>query len=196
MLDKNRIDKFEEYGATAALKLRGEIVTALKEQILDTLRDVRCYFEDRKTKKSTIAGRVEELKEQLAALEAKVAEYGPRLAEATLSCNSTALGVIQTELTNLEAQKAAVAAQIGLLSGVSVYGDEALFTKADEKARVLNMSWTETMKDLSALADFANNQMTLWSQVADLSTLGGDLMSHNSVFNQVEEMRRDFREVE
>lgn len=196
MLDQKKMNRFKECGGSAALELRGELTAALKDKISETLQAVSGYFSDRKEKEKAIAARIEELKDQQEDLEAKVAEYGPRLAEATISGNSAALGVIQTELANLEAQKAAVGAQIGLLSGVTVSGDKERFTVADEKARALDRFWTETQADLSALSAFANSQITLWSQVADLSTLGGDIMPRRSVFREVEEMRRDFQEVE
>ena len=196
MLDQKKMDRFKECGGSAALELRGELTAALKDKISETLQAVNSYFSDRKEKEKAIAARIEELKDQQEDLEAKVAEYGPRLAEATISGNSAALGVIQTELANLEAQKAAVGAQIGLLSGVTVSGGKERFTVADEKARALDRFWTETQADLSALSAFANSQITLWSQVANLSTLGGDIMPRRSVFREVEEMRRDFQEVE
>ena len=196
MLDQKKMDRFKECGGSAALELRGELTAALKDKISETLQAVNSYFSDRKEKEKAIAARIEELEDQQEDLEAKVAEYGPRLAEATISGNSTALGVIQTELEGLESKKAAIAAQIGLLSGVTVSGDKERFTVADEKARALDRFWTETQADLSALSAFANSQITLWSQVANLSTLGGDIMPRRSVFREVEEMRRDFQEVE
>ena len=82
--------------------------------------------------------------------------------------------------------------QIGLLSGVAVSGEEALFNEADEKARALAAFWTETQSDLSALSAFASEQVSLWSQVANTSMLGGDLMPRNAVFSQVERMKKDF----
>ena len=196
MLDQSKMNKFKECGGAAALELRGEMVSALKDRISETVQAVNSYFSDKRAKAEAIADRIEELEEQKAEMEAKVDGYGPRLAEATISGNSAALGIIQQELTSLESQKAAIAAQIGLLSGVSVTGDKALFNEADEKARALDRFWTETLADLSALSAFANSQITLWSQVADLSTLGGDIMPRRSVFREVEEMRRDFQEVE
>ena len=196
MLDQKKMNRFKECGGSAALELRGEMVSALKDRISETVQAVNSYFSDKRAKAEAIADRIEELEEQKAEMEAKVDGYGPRLAEATISGNSAALGIIQQELTSLESQKAAIAAQIGLLSGVSVTGDKALFNEADEKARALDRFWTETLADLSALSAFANSQITLWSQVADLSTLGGDIMPRRSVFREVEEMRRDFQEVE
>lgn len=196
MIDQVKMNQLKEHGGAAALELRGELTAALKDKISETLQAVNAYFLDRKEKEKAIASRVEELKEQRAALEAKVADYAPRLANATLSGDSADLENIQVELTNLEAQKSAIAAQIGLLSGVAVSGDKELFTAADEMARALDQFWMESMDDLSALSAFANSQITLWSQVANLSTLGGDIMPRRSVFGGVEEMRRDFQEAE
>lgn len=196
MLDVKTVEKFKENGADAALKLRGELVTALQDRITGTVQAVNAYFDNKQAKAAAITDRIEELKDQQEDLEAKVADYGPRLAEATISDNSAALGVIQTELESLESKKAAISAQIGLLSGVSVAGDEALFNEADEKARALAAFWTATQADLSALSAFASEQMNAWSQVARVSGLGGDILPRNAVFSRVEEMRRDFTEKE
>ena len=192
MLEQKKMDRFKEYGADAALKLRGELVTALQDRITETVRAANAYFDSRRKREAAIASRVEELKEQEAALEAKVNGYGPRLAEATISGNSAALGAIQTELESLESKKAAISAQIELLSGVSVAGDEGLFTEADEKARELAAFWTEVQIDLSTLSTFADGQIAVWAKVAKSSTMGGNIMPRKSVFDRVAEMRKDF----
>lgn len=196
MLDQKKMDRFKECGGSAALELRGEMVSALKDRISETVQAVNDYFNNRKEKEAAIAARIEELEDQKAEMEAKVDGYGPRLAEATISGNSAALGIIQQELTNLEAQKSAISAQIGLLSGVAVAGDEALFNEADEKARALAAFWTETQNDLTALSAFASEQVTAWSQVARVSGLGGDILPRNAVFSRVDKMRADFQGVE
>ena len=196
MLDQKKMDRFKECGGSAALELRGEIIDALKRQINETVQAVNSYFSNKQEKAAAITDRIEELKDQQEDLEAKVAEYGPRLAEATISGNSAALGVIQTELEGLESKKAAISAQIGLLSGVAVSGDEGLFHEADENARALAALWTETQGDLSALSAFASEQVNAWSQVARVSGLGGDILPRNAVFSRVDEMRKDFQEVE
>ena len=196
MLDQNKMDSFKKHGGAAALELRGEMVSALKDRISETVQAVNAYFDDRKEKEAAIADRIEELEGQKVEMEAKVDGYGPRLAEATISGNSAALGIIQQELTNLQAQKSAISAQIGLLSGVAVAGDEALFNEADEKARALAAFWTETQNDLTALSAFASEQVTLWSQVGRVGLMGGDILPRNAVFSQVDKMRNDFCEKE
>lgn len=196
MIDQAKMNQLKEYGAAAALELRGEIAAALKAQTDETLRAVNGYFSDRKEKEKALSDRIEALKDQKTELEERVANYAPRLANATLSGDSADLENIQVELTNLEAQKSAIAAQIGLLSGVAVSGDKELFSAADEMARALDQFWTETLADLSTLAIFADEQSNLWRQVANLSTLGGDLMPRNAVFSRVEAMKKDFHEKE
>lgn len=196
MLDAKRMERIKENGADAALKLRGELVTALQDRITGTMRAINSYFDDKQMKAAAIADRIEEMREQKAELEAEVAEYGPRLANATLSGDSADLKTIQEEITNLEAQKSALDAQIGLLGGVAVSGDKGLFHEADAKAQDLAAFWTEVQSDLSALSAFASEQAVLWSQVANTSMLGGDLMPRNAVFSRVDEMRKDFHEKE
>ena len=196
MIDRAKMDCFKKHGAAAALELRGELVAALKNRIGETRLAINAYFADKKAKSAAIADRIEAMKDQKAELEAKVADYGPRLAEATISGNAADLESIQAELTDLEARKAAISAQIGLLSGVSVAGDEALYNKADKMAQDLAAFWTATQLDLTELSSFADGQIALWGKVANLSTLGADIAPRQSIFSEVERMRADFLEVE
>ena len=148
MLDQKKMDRFKQSGASAALELREEIIAGLKGQISDTMQAINGYFADREKRQKAISDRIEALKNQREALEAEVAAIGPRLAAATISGDVNTLEQIQSRLTDLEAQKAAISAQIELLSGVSVAGDKELFGKADEKARSLDQFWTDTLADL------------------------------------------------
>lgn len=195
MIDQGKMDCLTEHGGAAALELRGEIVSALKDRIGETRLAINAYFADKKAKEAAIASRIEIMKDQKTELEARVADYGPQLAAATISGNAVALESIQAELTSLEAQKAAISAQINLLSGVSVAGDEALFREADEKAQALDAFWADTQQNLTELSSFANNQITLWRKVADFTTFGADIAPRKSIFLDVEKMRADFQEV-
>lgn len=196
MLDQNKMDGFKKHGAAAALELRGELVAALKNRIGETRLAINAYFADKKEKSAAIADRIEAMKDQKAELEAEVADYGPRLAEATISGNAADLESIQAELTDLEARKAAISAQIGLLTGVSVAGDEALYNKADKMAQDLAAFWTATQLDLTELSSFADGQIALWGKVANLSTLGADIAPRQAIFSEVGKMRDDFKGVE
>lgn len=196
MLDAKRMEIFKENGADAALKLRGELVTALQERITGTMRGVNTYFDSRRKSETAISGRIKELESQREGLEEKVASFGPKLAAATISGDSDTLEKIQEQLTALEARKAATIAQIELLSGVSVAGDKELFTEADRQARELDQFWTEIIGDLSSLSTFASEQMNAWYQVAGVSGLGGNILPRNAVFSRVDEMRKDFHEKE
>mgnify|MGYP001432599765 CR=1 FL=1 len=192
MLDEQKMQRFEKYGAAAALKLRGDLADAMKEQIGTTMQAITAYFDDRKARQQAISDRIETLKGQLEKLQETVADVGPRLAAATISGDSVTLETIQEQLTNLEARKAATAAQVELLSRVSVAGDEKLFAEADGKARALDVFLLEAKSDLSALAAFAVEQAELWRQVSDLTTLGADILPHGSIVSRVEKMREDF----
>lgn len=192
MLDQKKMDRFKECGGDAALKLRGELVTALQDRITGTVQAVNAYFESRRKSEMAISGRIKELESQRAELEKKVSSFGPELAAATISGDSDTLEKIQVQLTDLEARRAATSAQIELLSGVSVAGDEGLFTEADEKARDLAAFWSEVQIDLSTLSAFADGQIAVWAKVAKSSTMGGNIMPRKSVFDRVAEMRKDF----
>lgn len=196
MIDQVKMNQLKEHGGAAALELRAEMFSALKARTDETMQAVNAYFSDKKEKVAAIADRIEELEAQREALEEEVAAMGPDLAAATISGDVNTLEQIQGKLTDLEARKAATSAQVELLNGVSVAGDETLFNAASEKARALDQFWTETMDDLSALASFANEQVSLWRQVANLSTLGGDVLPRNTVFSWVRDMQKDFQEAE
>lgn len=192
MLDENRMNQFKEYGGTAALKWRGELVEALKSRISDTLVSVNHYFEDRRKRESAISARVEKLREDLEQVQEEISSFGPGLAAATISGDDTALSDIQAQITQLEARKAAITTQIDLLSGAAVTGDKALFDQANEKAEALERFWNNTMADLSTLSSFASEQVQSWSTVSNIGSLGGEIIPRVSVNRQIEQMRKDF----
>lgn len=192
MLDQTRMTHFKEYDGAAALKWRDELVAVLQSRISDTLESVNCYFEDKREKEAAISGRVEKLREDLEQVQEEISSFGPGLAAATISGDDTALSDIQAQITRLEARKAAVTTQIDLLSGAAVTGDKALFDQANEKAEALERFWNNTMADLSTLSSFASEQVQSWSTVANIGSLGGEIIPRVSVNRQIEQMRKDF----
>lgn len=75
MLDRKKMQQFEEHGGSAALKMRGELVTALQDRIGGTLRAVNAYFDSRRKSETAISKRVKELEARQEALEEEVAQW-------------------------------------------------------------------------------------------------------------------------
>lgn len=192
MLDRKKLDQMEEHGAVAALQYRGELSAELGDSVSDTCDAVNAYFNDQKKRAAAIAGRMETLRAEISDMEERISSFGPALAQATISGDFAALDAIQKEIADLESRKAANKAQIGLLGAAHISGDKALYKAADEAAEKMEAIYRERLADLTALVTFANQQISLWAQVADLSTLGGDTVPVNSVRSRVADMRRDF----
>lgn len=192
MLDRSKLDQMEEPGAAAALQYRGELSAELGDSVSSTYAAVNAYFTDQKKRAAAIADRMEALRTEISDMEERISSLGPALAQATISGDSAALDAIQKEIAELEAQKAANKAQIGLLGNAHVSGDEALYQAADEAAEKMEATYREKIADLNALVTFANKQVSLWARVADLSTLGSDTVPVNSVRSRVADMRQDF----
>lgn len=192
MLDRKKLDQMEEHGAAAALQYRAELSVELGDSVSSTCDAVNAYFTDQKKRAAAIADRVGNLRTEISDMEERISSFGPALAQATISGDSAALEAIQKEIADLESRKAANKAQIGLLGDAHISGDEALYQAADEAAEKMEAIYREKLADLNALVTFANQQISLWARVADLSTLGGDTVPVNSVRSKVADMRRDF----
>lgn len=196
MLDRAKLDQIEEHGGAAALKYRDELGEGLQTAVNNTVKAVNNYFDNVKDKRAAIVDRVATLREECSRLDEQISSFGPALAEATISGNATALETIQRELAELEANKAATAAQIDLLEKVQIRGDEDLYRKAREAAKDMERVNRETMADLSALSTFADKQIDLWRQVPNFSTVSMNTVPLRSVLSRVADMQRDYEGTE
>ncbi len=192
MLDRAKLDQIEEHGGAAALKYRDELGEGLQTAVNDTVKAVNAYFDDVRDKRAAIADRVAALRSECSRLDEQISSFGPALAEATISGNAAALETIQRDLAELEANRAATAAQIDLLEKVQIRGDEELYRKANEAAKEMERVNRETMADLSALSTFADKQIDLWRQVPNFSMVSGNTVPLRSVLSRVEDMQRDY----
>lgn len=193
MLDRARLDQMEESGAAAAMKYRAELEKAVQAVKNDTSHAVKSYFDNVKEKRQAISRRVEALRAECKDLEEEVSSFGPKLARATISGDGSALESIQREIAELEANKAAAAAQIDLLSAVHVTGDEDLYRKASELAVKLEAVNREVLAALSALAVFAEKQVSLWREVMNFSSVGAAAtLPASAILAEAEKMRQDF----
>ena len=196
MLDRAKLDKIEEHGGAAALKYRDELGEGLQTAVNNTVKAVNNYFDNVKDKRAAIVDRVATLREECSRLDEQISSFGPALAEATISGNAAALETIPRELAELEANRAATAAQIDLLEKVQIRGDEDLYRKAREAAKDMERVNRETMADLSALSTFADKQIDLWRQVPNFSTVSMNTVPLRSVLSRVADMQRDYEGTE
>ena len=196
MLDRAKLDQIEEHGGAAALKYRDELGEGLQTAVNNTVKAVNNYFDNVKDKRAAIVDRVATLREECSRLDEQISSFGPALAEATIAGNAAALETIQRDLAELEANRAATAAQIDLLEKVQIRGDEDLYRKAREAAKDMERVNRETMADLSALSTFADKQIDLWRQVPNFSTVSMNTVPLRSVLSRVADMQRDYEGTE
>lgn len=192
MLDRKKLDQMEDCGAVAAMKYRDMLGMEIQTAVNDTVTALNAYFDDVKGKQRAISERVDALREEHADLEAEISAFGPKLAQATISGDGAALESIQREIADLEANKAAVSAQIDLLSKVQITGDADLYSEANKLADKLETVNRETLADLAALGSFAEKQAALWHEVANFSEISGNTVPVRSVLVRVKDMRKDF----
>lgn len=192
MLDRAKLDQMEDCGAVAAMKYRDKLGMEIQNAVNDTVTALNTYFDDVREKRNAISERVDALRSEHADLEAEISSFGPKLAQATISGDGAALESIQREIADLEANKAAVSAQIDLLSKVQITGDADLYSAANKLADKLETVNRETMADIAALGAFAEKQAALWHKVSDFSTISGNMVPIRSVISRVADMRRDF----
>lgn len=193
MLDKTKMDRFEKYGGAAAVAFRDELGAALQGSIAACVDAVNAYFADVARKRETIAARVANLRAEHSRISDEISSFAPALADATITGDNTALDSIQAKLTELEASKAAVAAQIELLAKVSVKGDAAAFDAANKQAEALEHAYKDIHADMNEFLLFAHKQIELWQKAANFASVGGDTIPLQSVRARIEEMRQDFQ---
>ena len=192
MIDRKKLDQMEDNGGAAALKMRDKLGADLQAAVNNTVMAVNAYFDNVRDKRRTISERVEDLRAECSRLDEQISDFGPSLAQATIAGEHSALDTIQRELAELEANKAATAAQIDLLEKVQIKGDDDLYSKAIEAEEEMKRVNRETMADLSALSSFADKQIDLWRKVTNFSMVSGNTVPLRSVLSRVENMQRNY----
>lgn len=127
----------------------------------------RAYFADAEEKEAKVKRRLDNLAQQEAGIKAKISAMQPGLVDATVSGDTNAFNRLQDELADLEAQRAAVATQMQLLSSAKLPGNLDLYKAAEAQCDVSDEVSQRCQTELEKIKAFVREQAKVWDRLSD-----------------------------
>lgn len=125
------------------------------------------YFTDVEEKEAKVKRRLADLAQQETEIRAKISAMQPGLVSVTVAGDSEAFDRIQNDLAGMEAQRAAVATQIQLLSGAPLPGDLELYKTAETQCGVSGEVSHRCQTELEDIKAFVREQAKAWGRLSD-----------------------------
>lgn len=192
------LKKAKEHGAEAVrsaleeLRQENQAITAEARAAYDA------YFADVRQREAKIRQKVEALGQERDTLSEKILAMRPALVAATVEGNTDMVSRIQSDMADIEAQKAALTTQIELLSEAQVPGSAELFQTADSRLKALRTANEQYMAAVKKINDFASEQMKLWDCIegdtASCTRRGGITIHRGGSVNHEEKLYEHFHQ--
>lgn len=147
--------------AFAELRQENQVITAEAQAAYEA------YFADVRQRETRIRQRIEVLGQDRDALSEEIRAMRSALVAATVEGDTGTVSRIQGDMADIEAQKAALAVQIELLSDAKAPGSKELFQAADSKLEGLRAANERYRAAVRAIHDFAGEQLELWERIED-----------------------------
>lgn len=123
------------------------------------------YFAGVTEREDAVRQRLADLRGQLKSITARIEAMGPTLAKSTIAGDNKVLAQIQSDMTDLEAQKAAVSTQIELLLSTQFPQDAELYDSAAAYRNVEDTVLKKINEARQALCTYAQEQAAIWQNV-------------------------------
>lgn len=159
------IDAVSEHGAAAIAAILSKLKEERQTAAAETQKAVDAYFTDVAKREAALKEKVNELNGQKEALASKIKSMEPMLVNATISGDSEALTKVQNMIADIEAQKAAVAAQIELLSNTRVPGSKELLDAVEAKEKTLGEVRAVEGAIQQQIKDIAEHECDVWDKI-------------------------------
>lgn len=127
----------------------------------------RAYFADVEKKEAKVKRRLNDLAQQEAGIKAKISAMQPGLIDATVSGDTNAFNRLQDELADMEAQRAAVATQVQLLSSAQLPGNLELYKAAEAQCDASGEVSQRCQTELEDIKAFVREQAKAWDRLSD-----------------------------
>lgn len=127
----------------------------------------QAYFTDVEEKEAKVKRRLADLARREAEIKAEINAMQPGLVSATVAGDSETFERIQNALAGVEAQRAAVATQIQLLSGAPLPGDLKLYKAAEAQCDTSGEVSQRCMAELEDIKAFVREQTKAWDRLSD-----------------------------
>lgn len=123
------------------------------------------YFADVEQRQKRINTKLSELEKQKATLSRQVTDMKEDVVEASGTGDDAAFQQMQEKLASIEANKAAVSAQIEMLQSAHVRGDEKLYTAVCAAEDALNKANSEYREKLEQISPVVKEQAKIWDEL-------------------------------
>ena len=159
------LEQAQEHGidaitaAVEELKRKGQQA----EQEEDTA--YQAYFADVEQREAKVKQRLAGLAQQEEEIKRKITAMQPELVNATVSGDTDTFNRIQDALADLEAQRAAVATQVQLLSSALLPGDLELYKAAEVQHRACAKAIEQCESALKIIDEFVREQTKAWGSL-------------------------------
>ena len=161
------LKKAKEHGAEAVRSVLEELRQENQAITAEARAAYDAYFADVRQRKAKIRQRAEALGQERDTLSEKILAMRPALVAATVEGNTDMVSRIQSDMADIEAQKAALTTQIELLSDAKVPGSKELFQAADSRLEELRAANERYRAAVGTIHDFAREQLELWERIED-----------------------------
>lgn len=187
----------KEHGAEAVKDAFAELCQENHKITAEAQAAYDAYFADVRQREAKIRQKVEALVQERDALSEKARAMRPALVAATVEGDTDTVSRIQGDMADIEAQKAALTAQIELLSDAKVPGSKELFQAADSKLKELRVANERYRAAVKAINNFAGEQLELWERIEDdtapYTKHGGLAKNRGGAVNHEEKLYEHFQ---
>lgn len=161
------LDQAKAHGIEAVTAAVDELKRRGQQSRQEAKAACQAYFTDVEEKGAKVKRRLANLARQEAEIKAKINAMQPGLVSATVAGDSEAFDRIQNDLAGMEAQRAAVATQIQLLSGAPLHGDLKLYEAAEAQCGVSGEASQRYQTELEDIKAFVREQAKAWDRLSD-----------------------------
>ena len=191
------LKKAKEHGAEAVRSVLEELRQENQAITAEARAAYDAYFADVRQREAKIRQKVEALGQERDTLSEKILAMRPSLVAATVEGNTDMVSRIQSDMADIEAQKAALTTQIELLSDAKVPGSKELFQAADSKLKELRVANERYRAAVKAINNFAGEQLELWERIEDdtapYTKHGGLAKNRGGAVNHEEKLYEHFQ---
>lgn len=161
------LDQANEHGIMAISAAVEELKQRGQQSRQEAKAACQAYFTDVEEKDAKVKRRLAHLVQQEAEIKAKIRAMQPGLVSATVDGDSETFDRIQSDLASMEAQRAAVATQIQLLSGAPLPGDLKLYKTAEAQCGASGEVSQRCQTELEDIKAFVREQAKAWDRLSD-----------------------------
>jgi len=159
------LDQANEHGIVAISAAVEDLKQQKEQSWQESSAACQAYFADVKEREDKVKRRLDDLARQETGIKAKISAMQPGLVNTTVSGATAAFNRIQEELASLEAQRAAVATQMQLLSSAPMPGNLELYKAAETQCDACDETLKQLQSEFDSIREFVREQAKVWDRL-------------------------------